>query len=312
MIVGKASRPWPHCKPARHDLHATLNSIAADAAQFHQLMTQATPRLQLSDAGLRPVHPATALDETGTSREVSIAGEHPLTLYVDKREVVTLMTLGTHPEALALGFLRNQGLIENLTDLVSIQVDWEVDAAAVTTRDGQIDWDAKLAKRTVTSGCGQGTQFGNLIEKIEATQLPAVTIRQSLLYDLLATLSKENAIYKAAGAVHACALCRGTEVLYFVEDVGRHNALDAIAGKMWLDDIDGGSCILYTTGRVTSEMVIKATQMGVPVLLSRSGMTHMGLHLGQTVDMLLVARAKGRHFLAFHGGDRIEFDAVPA
>ena len=273
-------------------------------------MNQTTPRPLLSDAGLRPVHPATVHDETGATREVSIAGEHPLTLYVDKREVVTLMTLGTHPEALVLGFLRNQALVDELAELVSVQVDWEVEAAAVTTRDGRDDWDAKLAKRTVTSGCGQGTQFGNLMERIEAIDLPKVPVRQSLLYELLGTLSKENAIYKAAGAVHACALCRGTEVLYFVEDVGRHNALDAIAGQMWLDGVDGGDCILYTTGRVTSEMVIKATQMGVPILLSRSGMTHMGLELGQKVDMLLVARAKGRHFLVFHGAERIEFDAV--
>jgi FdhD protein len=276
------------------------------------LMTASAPRPLLSNAGLRPVHPATVLDETGATREVSIAGEHPLTLYVDKREVVTLMTLGTHPEALVLGFLRNQGLVAELAELRSVQVDWDVDAAAVTTHAGQTDWDAKLAKRTVTSGCGQGTQFGNLIDQIEATRLPAISVKQSLIYELLATLSKENAIYKAAGAVHACALCRGTEVLYFVEDVGRHNALDAIAGQMWLDGVTGEDCILYTTGRVTSEMVIKATQMGVPVLLSRSGMTHMGLALGRTVGMLLVARAKGRHFLAFHGAERIEFDAIPA
>jgi FdhD protein len=275
-------------------------------------MKQTASRPLLSDAGLRPVHPATVHDETGATREVSIAGEHPLTLYVDKREVVTLMTLGTHPEALVLGFLRNQALIDELAELVSVQVDWEVEAAAVTTRDGRDDWDAKLEKRTVTSGCGQGTQFGNLMERIESIDLPKVPVRQSLLYELLGTLSKENAIYKAAGAVHACALCRGNEVLYFVEDVGRHNALDAIAGHMWLDGVDGGDCILYTTGRVTSEMVIKATQMGVPILLSRSGMTHMGLELGQKVDMLLVARAKGRHFLVFHGAERIDFDAAPA
>jgi FdhD protein len=273
-------------------------------------MKQTASRPLLSDAGLRPVHPATVHDETGATREVSIAGEHPLTLYVDKREVVTLMTLGTHPEALVLGFLRNQALVDDLAELVSVQVDWEVEAAAVTTRSGRDDWDAKLAKRTVTSGCGQGTQFGNLMERIEAIDLPRVPVKQSLLYELLAILSKENAIYKAAGAVHACALCRGTEVLYFVEDVGRHNALDAIAGRMWLDGVDGGDCILYTTGRVTSEMVIKATQMGVPILLSRSGMTHMGLELGRKVDMLLVARAKGRHFLVFHGAERIEFDAA--
>ncbi|HEY5791218.1 MAG TPA: formate dehydrogenase accessory sulfurtransferase FdhD [Gammaproteobacteria bacterium] len=274
-------------------------------------MTETTPRPFLSQAGLRPVHPTTVHDEHGATREVSVAGEHPLTLYVDKREVVTLMTLGTHPEALVLGFLRNQGLVGELAELVAVQVDWEVDSAAVTTRGGQADWDAKLAKRTVTSGCGQGTQFGNLIDKITQTRLPPVPVKQSLLYALLDTLSKENAIYKAAGAVHACALCRGPEVLYFVEDVGRHNALDAIAGQMWLDGVAGDDCILYTTGRVTSEMVIKATQMGVPILLSRSGMTHMGLHLGQTVDMLLVARAKGRHFLVFHGAERIEFDARP-
>jgi len=275
-------------------------------------MQQTASRPLLSDAGLSPVHPATVRDENGATREVSIAGEHPLTLYVDKREVVTLMTLGTHPEALVLGFLRNQALIEELAELVSVQVDWEVEAAAVTTRDGRDDWDAKLEKRTVTSGCGQGTQFGNLMQRIESIDLPKVPVRQSLLYELLGILSKENAIYKAAGAVHACALCRGTEVLYFVEDVGRHNALDAIAGQMWLDGVDGGDCILYTTGRVTSEMVIKATQMGVPILLSRSGMTHMGLELGRKVDMLLVARAKGRHFLVFHGAERIDFDAAPA
>ena len=180
----------------------------------------------------------------------------------------------------------------------------------MTTRGGRDDWDAKLAKRTVTSGCGQGTQFGNLMEKIGAIRLPSASVRQSLLYDLLNVLGRENTMYKAAGAVHACALCRGTEVLYFVEDVGRHNALDAIAGQMWLDGVEGGDCILYTTGRVTSEMVIKATQMGVPILLSRSGMTHMGLELGRRVDMLLVARAKGRHFLAFHGAERIDFDAA--
>ena len=273
-------------------------------------MTDTPHRPLLSAAGLRPVHPATVHDETGATREVHIAGEHALTLYVDKREVVTLMTLGTHPEALVIGFLRNQGLVESLAELVSVQVDWDVDAAAVTTRGGRDDWDAKLAKRTVTSGCGQGTQFGNLMEKIGAIRLPSASVRQSLLYDLLNVLGRENTIYKAAGAVHACALCRGTEVLYFVEDVGRHNALDAIAGQMWLDGVEGGDCILYTTGRVTSEMVIKATQMGVPILLSRSGMTHMGLELGRRVDMLLVARAKGRHFLAFHGAERIEFDAA--
>lgn len=266
-------------------------------------------RPTLTDAGLTPVHPATAIDEHGTQREVMIAGEHPLTLYVDKREIVTLMTLGSQPEALVVGFLRNQGLVDHLSELASVQVDWDVEAAVVTTRAGQQDWDAKLAKRTVTSGCGQGTQFGNLIERLETVGPPQQRISQRQIYALLNRLGGENAIYRQAGAVHACALCRDGEIVYFVEDVGRHNALDAIAGRMWLDNVRGSDCIMYTTGRVTSEMVIKTALMGVPTLLSRSGMTQMGLELGRRVGMMLIARAKGRHFLVFHGVEQLDLDA---
>jgi FdhD protein len=268
------------------------------------------PRPLLSQAARDPVFPTDVVDETGASRPTLIAGEHALTLYVDKREVVTLMTLGTHPEALAIGFLRNQELVTDPAALVSVQVDWEVDAVAVTTRGGERDWGEKLARRTVTSGCGQGTQFGNLMESLAAIRLPPRRLAQSHLYALLDTLAQHNETYRQAGAVHACALCRDGEILYFIEDVGRHNALDAISGYMWLDGVSGHDCICYTTGRVTSEMVIKATQMGVPVLLSRSGMTQMGLELGQRVGMLLVARAKGRHFLVFNGAERVDFDAA--
>lgn len=268
-------------------------------------------RPQLTDAGLEPARPAVAIDEYGLARELDIAGESPLTLYVDKRELVTLMTLGTYPEALAIGYLRNQGLVKELREIVSVQVDWETEAVAVTTRSGIEGLEEKLASRTVTTGCGQGTVFGGIMEELERTELPHHTLRQSTVYHLLKALNEYNDVYKRAGAVHGCALCSETEILKFVEDVGRHNAVDAIAGMMWLDDIDGGDKIFYTTGRLTSEMVIKVAQMGIPALLSRSGITQMGLALAHKVGVTMIGRAKGRHFLVFNGHEAMQFDAVP-
>jgi FdhD protein len=266
---------------------------------------------ELTRAGLEPASPAQAVDEYGNSREFDIAGESPLTLYVDKREIVTLMTLGTYPEALAIGYLRNQGLVKDLHEIVSVQVDWETEAAAITTRSGINALDEKLVNRTVTTGCGQGTVFGSIMEELDRTSLPRRMLRQSTVYHLLKTLNEYNDVYKRAGAVHGCALCSETEILKFVEDVGRHNAVDAIAGMMWLDEIDGGDKIFYTTGRLTSEMVIKVAQMGIPVLLSRSGVTQMGLELARKVGVILISRAKGRHFLVFNESEQIEFDDVP-
>ena len=250
-----------------------------------------------------------AVDETGAARATPIAGEHPLTLYVDKQELLTLMTLGAAPEALALGWLRNQRLVHSIDEIVSVQVDWDVNAVAVTTRSGLADLEAKTKKRTTTSGCGQGTVFGDLMDEIDQVRLPpGATLTQATLYALLDCVRLHETIYKQAGAVHGCALATNepasSEILMFVEDVGRHNAVDAIAGRMWLDRIDGGDKIFYTTGRLTSEMVIKAAQMGIPFLVSRSGLTQMGHEIAQKVGMTMIGRATNKHYLLFTGAER--------
>lgn len=264
----------------------------------------------LSNAGLSPTYSVMALDEYGNQQEKHIAGEQPLTIYVNKKEIVTLMTLGTQPEALVLGYLKNQGFIENIADIKSVQVDWETESAAIVTHH-EHDWEEKLSKRTVTSGCGQGTVFGNMMEQLESIKFENTELKQSTIYALLDNISKENEVYKRAGGVHGCALCHHDKQLIFVEDVGRHNAVDTICGLMWLNQISGNDKTFYTTGRLTSEMVIKVAQMGVPILLSRSGVTHMGLSLAQQLGVNLIARAKGKHFLIFNGADNIKLDAQP-
>jgi len=273
-------------------------------------VVSAVYRPQLSDVGLSPTHTVSAVDETGQPRDCQIAGEAPLTLFVDEREIVTLMTLGTHPEALAIGYLRNQKFIDALTEIAAVQVDWGNESVKVKTVQGIRDWDDKLGRRTVTTGCGQGTVFNGHLYTLYDIKLAPITLKQSYIYALLKVLAKHNDIYRQAGAVHGCALCQGTEVLAFVEDVGRHNAADALAGLMWLNDWTGTDKVFYTTGRLTSEIVMKAGQMGIPVLLSRSGITQMGLELARDIDMLMIARAKGQHFLVYHGAQRIEFDAI--
>ena len=252
-----------------------------------------------------------AIDETGATRDTPIAGEHPLTLYVDKRELVTLMTLGGAPEALAIGYLRNQRLVDSIDDIVAVQVDWDTGAVAVKTRSGLADLDARTARRTTTTGCGQGTVFGDLMDDIDRVRLPAdAHLSQATLYALLDRVRLHETIYKQAGAIHGCALATNepghSEILMFVEDVGRHNAVDAIAGQMWLDRIDGGDRIFYTTGRLTSEMVIKAAQMGIPFLVSRSGLTQMGYEIAQKVGMTMLGRATNKHYLLFTGAARFE------
>ncbi len=267
---------------------------------------------QLSNAGLKATANVTACNEYNESVEGAIAVERALTIYLDKREIVTLMTLGNHPELLILGWLRNQRMIDDIEAIKSIQVDWEVAAVAITTRDGIENLDEKLSRKTVTTGCGQGTVFGDLMEDIDEISLQQPLLKQSSIYDLLNTLNEYNEIYKNAGAVHGCALCSETSgIEVFIEDVGRHNAVDAIAGYMWLNDLTGHNKLFYTTGRLTSEMVIKVALMEIPVLLSRSGITAMGLEIAQKVGVTLIARAKGRHFLVYHGGELIEFDQVP-
>jgi FdhD protein len=268
-------------------------------------------RPALTEAGLNAAEPASAIDEFGDLREGHVAAERALTLYIDKREIVTLMTLGTQPELLVLGWLRNQRLLRDIEQIKAIQVDWETDAAVVTTFDGIEGLDEKMGRKTVTTGCGQGTVFGGLMDEIDKIKLPQVPLRQSAIYHLLKNLSEHNEIYRQAGAVHGCALCKESELLLFIEDVGRHNAVDAIAGHMWLNGTAGGDKLFYTTGRLTSEMVIKVAQMGIPILLSRSGVTQMGLEIARRVGVTLIARAKGNHFLVYHGAENIRFDAKP-
>lgn len=246
-----------------------------------------------------------AVNERGEAVPTSIAGEHPLTLYVDKREIVTLMTLGAAPEALAIGYLRNQRLVGSIEEIAAVQVDWESEAVAVTTRSGIEGLDGKLDRRTVTTGCGQGTVFGDLMEDIEKIRLPRDSIlTEETYYALLDNVRRFDTIYKAAGAVHGCALAKGPEILYFVEDVGRHNAVDSIAGHMWLDGVQGNDKIFYTTGRLTSEMVIKCAQMEIPFLVSRSGLTEMGWRVASRIGMTMIGRATGKHYLLFTGGER--------
>ncbi|WP_428851528.1 formate dehydrogenase accessory sulfurtransferase FdhD [Imbroritus primus] len=271
-------------------------------------------RPELTQAAVPLIEEVEVMDEQGRVRPAYLPGERPLTVYLDKRELVTLMTLGGAPEALVLGYLRNQRLVESIEDIAAVQVDWETESAAVTTRAGRQlpDIEDRTAKRIVTTGCGQGTMFGSLMEEIDATRLPdGARLDQATLYGIIDTIRLQQSVYKQAGSVHGCALFRGTELLMFVEDVGRHNAVDAIAGKMWLEGMSGEDKVFYTTGRLTSEMVIKGAQMGIPFLLSRSGVTQMGYQMARRVNLTLFARCTGKHFLLYTGRERF-FYGEPA
>lgn len=268
------------------------------------------PRLSQARAPL--IHAIEVLDEHGQRRSLNIPAERPLTVYIDKRELVTLMTLGEQPELLVLGYLRNQGLVDAPDAIESITVDWEVGAAAVKTRTGLPGLAERTARRTVTTGCGQGTVFGDQLRAIEARPLPppaaAARLSQRALYAMLAEVRSVDSIYKQAGSVHGCALFAGDAMLCHVEDVGRHNAIDTIAGWLWMQQLEraqlAAPVAFYTTGRLTSEMVMKAALMGVPVVVSRNGVTQMGQALADRLGLCLIGRAKGRHFLVYSGFER--------
>jgi FdhD protein len=276
-------------------------------------------RPQLTSAGRPLTYDVEAINERGEAVQQPIAGEHPLTLYIDKREIVTLMTLGQAPEALALGYLRNQRLARSLDEIAAVQVDWETESVAITTRHGLGGLDDRMKKRTVTTGCGQGTVFGDLMEEIDSVKLrDDVLLTEEALHGALECVRQSETVYKAAGAVHGCALLDNASpggaarLLYFVEDVGRHNAVDAIAGHMWLDDVDGSDKIFYTTGRLTSEMVIKAAQMRIPFLVSRSGLTKMGHDIAHKTGITMIGRAAGgKHYLLFTGRHRFRKAVSP-
>jgi FdhD protein len=264
----------------------------------------------LSNAAATLTHDIDVLDERGRASTIAIPAERPLTVYVDKRELVTLMTLGGAPEALVLGYLRNQRLVRDISDIRSVQVDWSVDAVAVTTVNGIADIEERTARKVVTTGCGQGSVFGGLMDEVDRIVLsPHARLRQSVLYSIVNTIRLQQSIYKQAGSVHGCALFSASgELIYFVEDVGRHNAVDAISGLMWLDGVSGEDKVFYTTGRLTSEMVIKGAQMGIPFLLSRSGTTQMGHMVAQQLGMSLLTRCTGKHFLLLTGKERLVFE----
>jgi FdhD protein len=273
----------------------------------------AKPIIQMSSASVPLVHEVEVLDEAGRKKLTHIPGERSLTIYLDKREVVTLMTLGSAPEALVLGYLRNQRLVESPDDIESIQVDWETDSAAVKTRRSTVDIDALTSKRVVTTGCGQGTMFGGLMEEISAIALPdGPTLSQEAIIALVDSIRVHDSIYKRSGSVHACAVFErvgddGVKLLHFIEDVGRHNAVDSISGLMWLANKTGKDLIFFTTGRLTSEMVIKGAQMGVPFLLTRSGVTLMGLELARKTNLTILSRCSGKHFEIYNAPERVIF-----
>jgi len=283
-----------------------------------------------------------AVNEYGEHQKIAIPAERSLTVYVDKRELVTLMTLGAHPEWLVLGYLRNQRLVRSVHDIESITVDWEVGAAAVKTRHGIEDIEEKTARRVVTTGCGQGSVFGGLMDEVDQIELPAdAHITQGQLYELVNTIRLKETTYKSAGSVHACALFQVADeragMLLFVEDVGRHNAIDTIAGWMWMQDVtptlptscgslppegalrlrpgeagsaapageEGAGLVFYTTGRLTSEMVIKSAQMGVPIVVSRSGITQMGHQVAQSVGLCAIGRATNKRFVCYATPQRL-------
>ena len=250
-------------------------------------------------------------DEYNEIKSFPITGELPLTIYVNKKEVVTLMTLGHYPESLVIGYLRNQGFISSLNDLESVHVDWDTNSAAVKTISALDDFQNQLTHKVVTSGCGQGTTFGGVWDDLKNKNLKAKEIKQSIIYKVLKLLHEKNEIYRQSGAVHGCAICDENNIIDFIEDVGRHNAVDAIAGNMWLNNIESDNKIFYTTGRLTSEMVIKVAQMNIPYLISRSGITEMGLNVARETGVTLIGRAKGRHFLVYHGSSNIKYDAKP-
>ena len=261
---------------------------------------------------LEATFPFEVVDHHGKTRSVRIAGEVPLTIKVDGRELVTLMTLGTCPEDLVVGYLYNQRFIESADSVKKVKVNWEQELAEVTlAADHAIeDWQEKLKKRVVTSGCGQGTVFSCSLEKLYGRRLPDRVVAQSTLYALLDNITQFNEVYKSSGAVHGCALCQDDRIIDFIEDVGRHNAADAIAGRMLMQDIKGDDKIFYTTGRLTSEIIMKAVNMNIPTVLSRSGVTYMGMELAGDLNVTLVARAKGRSFLIYVNPHNVIFDVA--
>ena len=273
------------------------------------------PRLTEARAAL--LREIGTVDEHGQRRTIEVPVERPLTVFVDRRELVTLMTLGQLPELLVVGYLLNQRLVEDVSALESVTVDWSVHAAAVRTRGGLPDLQARTQHRVVTTGCGQGTVFGDVLAGQEGPgtlRLPdpeLARLSQATLVRMLETMRQQESIHRRAGSVHGCALFCGEQMLMFVEDVGRHNAIDTLAGWMAMHDVGAADKVFYTTGRLTSEMVLKSAQIGVPIIVSRNGVTAMGHEMAERLGMTLFGRALNRHFLCYTGFERFDAEASP-
>jgi FdhD protein len=272
----------------------------ADTHGFIVPPTPDDPRLSTAVDGI---------DHTGARVTTDVVTERPLTLFLNAREIVTLMTIGDHPELLAVGYLLNQGMLRADDEITAIDHAADIETIVVRTRR-QTDYEEKLKKKVQTSGCAQGTVFGDLMETIEGVHLPpAARLHTSWLYRLQKAINTVPSLYLKAGAIHGCVLCQGDRPLVYMEDVGRHNAVDKIAGWMFVNKVGAGDKIFYTTGRLTSEMVIKTVRMGIPILVSRSGFTAWGVDLAKKTGLTLVGRMRGKRFLALAGTERIVFDA---
>jgi FdhD protein len=255
--------------------------------------------------------PVVGIDQEGRRVEARIVHERPLTIFLNGREIVTVMTIGDHPEELAIGYLLNQNMLRSDDVVTGVEYDPELEVVVVRTAR-ETDFEQKLQKKIKTSGCAQGTVFGDLMERFDQIRLSReAVLKTSWLYALTKKINTTPSLYLEAGAIHGCVLCQRDEILLYMEDVGRHNAVDKIAGFMWKHGIGPDDKIFYTTGRLTSEMVIKTVQMGIPILVSRSGFTAWGVELARKAGLTLVGRARGRRFLALSGEERIVFDADP-
>ena len=277
----------------------------ADPTVLHDLLVHPDPEDPKLTEAVR------GRDQDGREVEASVVVERPLTLFLNGQEIVTMMTIGDYPDYLAVGYLLNQNMLLPDDVVTEVEVDEELEVVVVRT-ERQTDYEEKLKKKTHTSGCAQGTVFGDLMEKFEEVTLPADRrVRTSWLYALMRKINTAPSLYLTAGAIHGCVLCQEDRPLLYMEDVGRHNAVDKIAGYMFLHGIPADDKIFYTTGRLTSEMVIKTVQMGIPILVSRSGFTAWGVQLARQANLTLIGRAKGKRFLALAGAERIVYDSDP-
>jgi FdhD protein len=285
--------------------------LTGGRGEFHNAAVMDEFLLRPDPDDPRLTQAVSGLDQDGSPIETAVVYERPLTLFLNAQEIVTMMTIGDHPDHLAVGYLLNQNMLRPNDEITAIEHDAELELVVVRTKRAT-DYETKLKRKVRTSGCAQGTVFGDLMERFEEVRLPAdAVLRTSWLYALAKKINTSPSLYLKAGAIHGCVLCEEDRPLLYMEDVGRHNAVDKIAGYMFLNGISPAGKIFYTTGRLTSEMVIKTVQMQIPILISRSGFTAWGVELARQANLTLIGRAKGKRFIALAGESRIVFDADP-